>query len=547
LASLDVRCIAALPGAVAPSSFVAGTAAGLCRSDDGGATWTAVSSTGLYNAAISAVCVQSATTLFASTLGGGVYLYDSAAATPWTQRSAGLTDLMVTALVSHATLPTLYAGTETAGVFTSVDSGVTWTKANTNQLPSLEVLALAVDPNSANRCWVSTALGLRYTQNGGNAWVAPGTAPADAHLVSLLSDPVDSDDVYAGGFSGGAYFCTNATGGRTFAAQKTGLIATDLRSFAADATGRLYAGGGFDGANQTSSGIFGSNDAAVTWAASTFAPPRCDVRAFAPHPTANQAYVAVENGGVWFTNNGGGTWSQTWSAANDDVAALALVSTGPDTLIAGLVAGGVLRTVDGGTNWSAATGVAGTASVWDFSFEPGSTTNVWAATSDGVYRSTDGGATWTRTAGQPQAEDTGGTLADVDPLCVQVDPDTTLTVPVVYAGTELHGIFASTDGGLTFHAANQHVEGAANVRVFDFCARTTAPYGVYAATSVGLYRTRSQGGDWNPIHSDDATITDPLKRRITTGQAIALMPTDPAVLWVATGGRGVLRITLLVP
>jgi photosystem II stability/assembly factor-like uncharacterized protein len=549
LGSLHIGGISALPGATAPSSFVAGTAAGLFRSDDGGATWTAVTDLGLCNLDISGLAVISAATLFASTSGGGVHFYNGSAYPPWAQRSAGLSDMDVTALAFHPGIPTLYAGTRTAGVFLSTDYGNSWTQANTSQLPSLEVLALAVDPNDSTRVWVGTEAGLRYSANGGASWAAPGTAPSDPAVLSLLQDPVYSDTVFAGGFSGGVSLCTNATGARVFSEFNQGLVATDVRAVAPDphTAGAIYAGGGFDLPGETSFGIRMSLDSGVNWSVPTLPPPGGNVSAIAPNPvTAGRAYVGVRGAGVWFTSNSGGTWSQVWTPSNPDVLALEVVSTGPDTLLAGCLAGGAWRTVDGGTGWTAVSGIGAAVTVHDFSFEPGSTTDVWAATSAGVYRTTDGGATWT-SAGQPAVTGAGGTPVNAEPVQIQVDPDPALNPVVVYAGTESHGIFVSADGGTTWRPSARHVGPSVEVRVWVFCARTTAPYGVYAATSAGLCRTRSAGADWSPIHDGDPTIIDPLSRRITIGRAITLAPTDPSVLWVATGGRGVIRITLHEP
>jgi|GEM_PF-5817543 len=632
LDSLDVRALIPLPNTT-PTAFLAGTSYGIYRTDDGGDSWTVVvpvdptDNQGLENLGVSALAVNPADEddIYAATRGGGVYRTTDGGTT-WTQASSGLTDLDITALTYYydaTPTHTLYAGTKSTGVFVSTDQGANWSATGTSSpLADEEVLCLAVDPNDATRVFAGTPAGLQVTTDSGASWTLPaGTDPSDSRIVSLLVDENDSDDVYAGGYSGGFFLSNDATTAENFAAENTGLEAAVVRAVEADLNdaNRYYAGGGYAIAGGSSMGIRVTGDAGTTWSPPAGTSPTVgNIAALASHPdVAQDLYAAVEGSGVWYSTDGGNNWTQEWTAsAPDDALAIEIVdTTGSDTLLAGcdayayttgtadftggsavvtgtstswtsspIAAGweirldaagtwytvltvdsatqitldanvaavdegsgdyaargptGAWRSTDGGTTWSAVTGLPAGASVRDFAVEPGSTTVVYAATDSGVYASADGGATWTAATTSPSF--TRGTTSYSTTNAVLVDP---VDATVVYAGTAGGGVFKSQDAGDTFSAANLHIEGGANVIVYEMVAHGGATPYVYVATNVGLYRTADQASAWNPVHDDSTAFTTEGERRILVGRALALNPNDTSELWVGTEGRGILTVTV---
>src|ERR1035437_9747323 len=84
-------------------------------------------------------------TIYAGTA-GGVYKAMNGGAT-WRAVNTGLTDLQVNTLaIDPVNSQTIYAGTEAGGVFKTTNGGDSWSAANTG-LTYTDVTSLAIDPN----------------------------------------------------------------------------------------------------------------------------------------------------------------------------------------------------------------------------------------------------------------------------------------------------------------------------------------------------------------------------------------------------------------
>ena len=154
------------------------------------------------------------------------------------------------------------------------------------------------------------------------------------------------------------------------------------------------------------------------------------IQDFALVPGGTTLYAAVANGGVWRSDDLGGSWRS--------------VGDGLPTQVVGSIA------------WTPAGGGTLVAVTGDGAFGGNSLGGL------GVWRSTDEGATWTRSAGPPDGA--LGFKAAVDPT----DPS------VVYAATGA-GLFRSTDAGATF----------TDVRLpTGSCAGRTADAGCFFANMV---------------------------------------------------------------
>src|SRR5204863_4201783 len=93
----------------------------------------------------------------------------------WAAANSGLTNLVIQSLAINATTPaTLYAGTLGGGIFISTDAAGGWTAMNSGITnPALRVDALAVDPTGGSTLYAGL--------ESGSVWqfsVDVGTAPA---------------------------------------------------------------------------------------------------------------------------------------------------------------------------------------------------------------------------------------------------------------------------------------------------------------------------------------------------------------------------------
>jgi len=139
-------------------------------------------------------------------------------------------------------------------------------------------------------------------------------------------------------------------------------------------------------------------------------------RALLVHPRQpTLMFAAGVSGGVWRTDDGGGSWRPTGEGlSNIAVNALAWHPTLANVIYAGTGEGffreevrgtglplrgdGIFKTSDGGATWTplASTRTSDFAWVNDLIVSPASEARVYAATRNGVWRSRDGGATWAR-------------------------------------------------------------------------------------------------------------------------------------------------------
>ncbi len=123
----------------------------------------------------------------------------------------------------------------------------------------------------------------------------------------------------------------------------------------------------------------------------------------------NVLYAGAVSGGVWKSVDQGASWQPLDDLmANLAVASLAMDPTDNLTLYAGTGEGffnldavrgaGVFKTTDGGATWSQLASTANNADFYyvnDIKISPLDRSRIYAATNTGLFRSTDGGATWT--------------------------------------------------------------------------------------------------------------------------------------------------------
>lgn len=173
------------------------------------------------------------------------------------------------------------------------------------------------------------------------------------------------------------------------------------------------------------------------------------IKAIAVHPTQNGTiYAGGENGGVWKTTNGGGSWfplSDSLPFLSVDSMAISqsspnIVYVGTGSVHQGGV--GILRSTDGGVTWQFPTNVPN-GRIYRMSLHPQNPDELVIGTNLGIHRSVDGGSTWTRPLTNKMVFD------------VVRDPTNPL---VLFAGASddnyntppKHHIYKSIDGGMTW-------------------------------------------------------------------------------------------------
>jgi photosystem II stability/assembly factor-like uncharacterized protein len=386
---------------------------------------------------------------------------------------------------------TIYAGTKTAGIFKSTDTGSTWTAVNNGipprptsadpgEGPVTSILALAVDPASPLTAYAGTLTdGMYKTADGGAHWTRLiGVTTADVRAIAIV--PQAPQTVYAAG-NGGLFKTTNGGDAWVF----LGGLNNFLRTVAIDpqAPNVVYVGGSGSGVNK-------STDGGATWASARFGLASLTVNQLAIDPQTPATVYAATRGGVFKTTNGGTSWVpmnvglpsglEVLDIAVDPAAAATVyIATQTSCCHA---AAGVYKSIDGAAAWSRSSTGLSDESVSKLAVDPSFPNRLYAGSAGaGLFATSDGAATWT-------VANSGLFAATVTALVV--DP---VTPSILYAGTEA-GIFKTTDGGATWAAKNT---GLTDTYVRALAVDPTNPASIFAAMRDRVYHSADGGASWS--------------------------------------------------
>ena len=241
---------AAVPDPAEPRDIYAGTADGLLRSRDAGATWTHVETGNAGGVFSLAFAAEGRARLLA---GGSGALFRSVPSEPgW----SGLSLPAVFALGVNPSNPSvLYAGTR-GRILKSTDGGLQWSDASSG-IAATFALALAVSPRDSATAHAGTAgSGVFKSSDAGKTWHPAGAELQGTAVRSLAVSPDNPEIVYAG-TDGGVFLSTDA--GRFWKTAGTGLPRAITYALAIDPGNRerLFAG--------TASGLFVSEHGGRSW------------------------------------------------------------------------------------------------------------------------------------------------------------------------------------------------------------------------------------------------------------------------------------------
>jgi photosystem II stability/assembly factor-like uncharacterized protein len=199
----------------------------------------------------------------------------TASPTPWALANTGLTNTNVLSLVINPQ-GVLYAGTLGGGVFTSVNSGASWSPVNTG-LPSVSLIpALAIDPVSANTIYAvvtsATTTDVYRTTDGGSNWSVVGTTLISGLVLEdLIIDPSNPAILYACDASG---VYKSSTSGSAWTLANTGLPSSLITSGGLlGCRVRVDPGSSSNVFVSTGRGVYKSTDGALSWSPTGVLPP----------------------------------------------------------------------------------------------------------------------------------------------------------------------------------------------------------------------------------------------------------------------------------
>ncbi len=282
-----------------------------------------------------------------------------------------------------------------------------------------------------------------------------------------------------------------------------------------------------------------------------------DVRALAiegdgnGNPNVARVYAGTFGKGVFWSADGGLTWTQGTGTDGEFVTSLVIDPITPATLYAGTFGSGVLKSTNSGVTW-AATGLTSTF-VHSLAIDADTPSRVYAGTDGGgVQRTTNSGTTWA-------AANVGLTNLVVFSLAIDSAAD------IVLAGTDTGGVFKSTNGADNWFPVNT---GLSNRVVKALAMDPMTPTTVYAGTDGnGVFKSEDCGGSWSQsspagerifslaVDPDDSAIvyagadSNVFKSGSVVDNgleglripAVALDPDDPNIVYAATRGGGVFK------
>jgi fibronectin type 3 domain-containing protein len=456
----DVMAVAFDPSNASIAYAAVRGGAGVFKSTDGGATWSA-SGSGLGASSVASLAF-SAGKLFAGTIGAGIYVSADGAST-WTSASSGLiaTDSYVALASDPAGSGKMYAASA-SHLFASADNGATWLSSTFT--PGAPLTAIAIDPNSATTLFAATdGAGVYRSVDSGANWSVLGFAGQSVQ-GGLLVDPANSRHVWLGTAAG---VQVSSDAGATWTA--AGAL-SQVRSLALSG-GTLFA-------SSNGAGVYRSVDAGNSWTAMAGSPAMTS-GVVAMAASGSQLLAAAYGGaGVFASADTGSTWTASIGLSAADTTALAMSPSNPAVLYA--VAGyGLSKSVDHGATWAASSGLAYPVVATAVAVDPGNPAIVYVG-AHGVQRSTDGGGSFTSTG------------ANFVPSALAIPSSAPSTV---YAAVFNGGIYVADFSAAT-PTWTQRNTGLSDLRIHSVAVDPANAQNVFAGGDGGFYRSVDGARTW---------------------------------------------------
>ncbi|MCI0392688.1 MAG: SBBP repeat-containing protein [Acidobacteria bacterium] len=322
-------------------------------------------------------------------------------------------------------------------VYKSTNNGGDWNAGDSGLLASL-IYTMAVDPSNPNNVYAGTSDGVYKTTDGGSSWQKSGNFIT---TQGIAIDPKNPMTVFAATNFG---LHKSTDGGSTWQEKRNGLLNafqffTVLFDSATTAT--VYVG--------TDRGVFKSTDGGDNFAIASNGlgqvsfpgqPPQIRVTALVADPINSMNIYAATDRGMFKTLNGGGMWF----AINNGI-----------STFAGFLA---------------------------LAIDPAVPTTLYLSTSfttrGSLYKSIDGGNSWVLSS-EGLSIKNGDFDLSVAVYSIAVNPS---APSIVYAGTQIGGLFKSTDGGANWSQSNR---GLNNVYIRSLAIAPSSPATIYAGVFGG--------------------------------------------------------------
>jgi len=303
----------------------------------------------------------------------------------WQPSHSGMERASVQTLVIDPDNPAiLYAGTLMNGVYKTEDRAQTWRAVNRGiELPGWNwVSVVAMDRLNSQHLYFTHGFDIYETLDAGEAWREVSQERCPPMPVGLVIDPFDGQTLFVKseydsntGCQAGVY--GSRDGGQTWSLnQETSGWEPTLAIDAVNGT-RLYAA--------TENGLYRSDDGGSIWGLALN--HSCSVIAFAP--SSDQVAYCGSDQGLEETRDGGTTWRRL---RDGEVTAVAISPHDSQSLWVGVE--GLAHSDDGGQSWTERSNGLGAGHV-ELGIDPADSSILYLQTTNGwLYRSSDKGRNW---------------------------------------------------------------------------------------------------------------------------------------------------------
>ena len=406
---------------------------------------------------------------YAATL-NGVFRSDDGAAS-W--QESGLEGQSIAQIVSAPGAGFVLAMTPGA-VYISRDAGETWVPV-AGLPPSLVLIAIDPRPPATayavggvdGAIWKSTDAGSSWQRLSGTPG-QPSAFAFDSHAMYVRAfDPVDN--VYK--------LSRSSDGGGTWTPVSS-PVPYPTAIAGSTATGFVYTGG---------VGSFcRSGDSAATWSCSSFPQYAFRIVEVPGEPGSAPHILAVSEGGVYVSRDGGATWAHADGEIRTAGYATALASDGSGSLALAGTQTQVFRSSDRGISWTRASAGLHSSMVTALAIDPHDPLTVWTALygfaglpkSPGLFRSADAGLSWAPGDGPSSS-------SPLSALAIGPGHPSTL-----YAGGS--AVYRSDDDGEHWTSSPLPAAGGVSSLAID----PGSPDRVWAIASGGLFRSDDGARSW---------------------------------------------------
>jgi photosystem II stability/assembly factor-like uncharacterized protein len=401
-------------------------------------------------------------------------------------------------------------------VFRSTDGGVTWVQKS---IPvNASGLDITIDPTDPNVVYVglTSVLGASANNviiksiNQGDNWTyfnMISVLPVGYSVVNLTIDPDDNQTIFAIGNEGisNAKVAATFDGGVTWENRTGNLPIGKPLNHLAIAEQNVFIGGGQLFGSQVV-GVYKSTDYGQSWQnISTSFPNKVSNFILIDPTDPNKMYSASEGDGVYYTLNGGLTWSYNTSGAGNNGAARCLIFEpgNTDVIYAGFLSLGVCKSSDGAISWELANKGIATLITDDIEVNPMNPMQFLVAfeaeNSGGCYLSNDGGETWQLVEGLPGTRFSQVTFGSDEALYAWSNGPSSIAP---------EGLYKSTDGGTVWENKGPNIGGLFETEIWGLAASATSPdlifiggnnFGANGWESM-VYRTTNGGDDWENVY-----------------------------------------------